>query len=85
MALCFSLPCSILETLHDKIYQKLFTIAEIAKFNKERAMYEDNLKYYRDFKNAIDYAFFEGKQEGLQEGLLKGKQEVYRKVKEKDY
>lgn len=38
-------------TLTDKIFSKLFSEAEIAKFNpKELREYEDSLKAYRDIK-----------------------------------
>lgn len=40
-------------------------IAEIVKLGpKERRAYEDSLKHYRDFKNALTTQFDEGKIEG---------------------
>jgi len=60
-------------SLQEKVFRKVFKIAELAKFNKaERYAYEDSLKYYRDVKNSLDTAkeegFVEGKELGLQEG-----------------
>ena len=41
--------------LTEKIFKRLFDVAEIAKFNREQLMqYEDSLKYYRDLKNSFD-------------------------------
>ena len=50
--------------LTEKIFERLFDIAEIAKFNREQLLqYEDSLKYYRDLKNSFDTLRQEGKQE----------------------
>jgi predicted transposase/invertase (TIGR01784 family) len=58
--------------LREKSFQKVFQIAEIAKYNaKERQKYEDSLKYYRDIENSLELKYVEGKEEGLKEGLLK--------------
>jgi predicted transposase/invertase (TIGR01784 family) len=70
--------------LQDKIFQKLFEAAEIAKFTpEERFAYEDSLKYYRDMKNVVDSSREEGIQEGIekgiQEGIEKGLQEGIQK------
>jgi predicted transposase/invertase (TIGR01784 family) len=43
--------------LQEKIFLRLFEIAEIAKYNtQEQYAYQDSLKYYRDLKNVIDTA-----------------------------
>ena len=73
--------------LRDKIFDKLFEEAEIAKFTKkELREYEDSLKAYRDIKNSLDTAMEkgfekghekgkeEGRAEGLAEGLEKGRE-----------
>ncbi len=61
--------------LQERIFDKLFSEAEIAKFStQDRVAYEDSLKYYRDVKNSLDTAFEEGKMEGEQIGLEKGEQ-----------
>jgi len=50
------------QKLQDRIFTKLFEAAEIAKFTpKERAAYEESLKYYRDIKNVVDSSKQEGK------------------------
>lgn len=61
------------DKLKEKIFEKLFEIAEVAKFTKEEMMsYEDSLKYYRDLKNSLDTA----RQEGLEQGTEKTKVEI---------
>jgi predicted transposase/invertase (TIGR01784 family) len=51
--------------LQEKIFEKIFRVAEIAKMNKkEIAEYEDSLKLYRDWYSAISTAKREGKEEG---------------------
>jgi len=52
--------------LQDKIFKKVFKIAEIAKYSaEERQNYLDSLKHYLDLKNSVDNARNEGKHEGL--------------------
>ena len=49
------------KALQEKIFEKLFKIAEIAKFNPDERMdYEESVKIYRDLKNSIDTAREEG-------------------------
>ena len=58
------------EKLQERIFEKVFNIAEIANFKTdERNAYEESLKIYRDLKNVTDTAFSEGKIEGKIEGL----------------
>jgi hypothetical protein len=56
-------------------FERLFEVAEIAKFSKEEAeAYEDSLKSYRDLKNSLDTAFEEGIEKGIEKvaiGLIK--------------
>ncbi len=67
------------EKLKEKIFLKLFETAEIAKFNQQESMeYEESLKYYRDLKNSLDTA----REEGLEEGLEKGRLEIALKLKQ---
>ena len=55
--------------LCDKVFDRLFEEAEIAKFTpQEMREYEASKMAYRDIKNSIDTA----KQEGLAEGMEKG-------------
>ena len=54
------------DELRESIFEKLFEVAEIAKFTPEEARsYEDSLKTYRDLKNSIDTAREEGKIEAM--------------------
>jgi len=55
--------------LQEKVFEKIFKLAEVAKFtSEERTAYNDSLKYYRDLKNSLDTSFEEGKIEGIAEG-----------------
>ena len=61
--------------LRDKIFDRLFQVAEIAKFTPlELKEYEDSLKVYRDLKNSLDHAeekgYVKGHEEGLAEGII---------------
>lgn len=68
---------NIPDRFREKIFEKLFEVAEISKFNLEQLRtYEDSLKYYRDMNNVIDTARDEGKIEGIIEGKIEGKIEV---------
>ena len=45
------------DKLRERVFEKLFETAEIAKFTPDQVRsYEDSLKYYRDMKNSIDTA-----------------------------
>lgn len=56
------------EKLRERVFEKLFEVAEIAKFTPEQVQsYENSLKYYRDLKNSLDTARDEGKIEGMME------------------
>ena len=53
------------KALRDKVFDRLFQEAEIAKFTPEELReYEDSLKAYRDIKNSIETAKREGRAEG---------------------
>jgi predicted transposase/invertase (TIGR01784 family) len=59
--------------LTEKVFKRLFEVAEIAKFNHEQLMqYEDSLKYYRDLNNSFATAREDGRAQGLKEGLEEG-------------
>lgn len=65
--------------LQDKIFQKLFESAEIAKFSpEEREAYEESLKYYRDLNNVVATS----REEGILEGIKEGIKEVAKEMKE---
>lgn len=60
------------EKLKEKVFERLFETAEIAKFSTEQLnSYEDSLKYYRDLKNALDTAFEDGIEQGIEQGIEK--------------
>ncbi len=62
--------------LQERIFEKLFSVAELANYNRDdQRAYQDSLKYYRDLKNALDTQFLEGIQEGRERGLEEGRQE----------
>lgn len=55
------------DALQERIFEQLFSVAEIARFSPEEMMqYEESLKHYRDMQNVIDTAKEEGKAEGKQ-------------------
>lgn len=56
------------DKLKERIFEKLFESAEIARFTPDQVRsYEDSLKYYRDLKNSLDTA----REEGIMEGIEK--------------
>jgi predicted transposase/invertase (TIGR01784 family) len=64
--------------LQEKVFQRLFETAEIAKFTpEEKEQYEDSLKIYRDLKNVIDTSYSDGeiaeKTKGIIKSLKRGK------------
>jgi predicted transposase/invertase (TIGR01784 family) len=62
--------------LGEKIFDSAFQKAELAKLDtNEMFKYEQSLKIYRDLNNVIDYARFEGKEEGRAEGKEEGRAE----------
>ena len=68
------------QQLQDKIFQRLFEAAEIAKFStEEREAYEDSLKYYRDLKNVVDTS----REEGILEGIEQRNIEIAKRMKKK--
>ncbi len=59
--------------LTDKVFDRLFEEAEIAKFTpQEMREYEASKMAYRDIKNSIDTAKQEGLAEGMEKGIEKG-------------
>ena len=64
--------------LQEKVFEKLFSEAEIAKLNSEdMKAYEESLKVYRDNYSVIETA----KQEGILEGASKREIEIARELK----
>jgi predicted transposase/invertase (TIGR01784 family) len=71
------------DKLKEKIFDKLFETAEIARFNPQQIeYYEDSLKNYRDLKNSLDTAREEGEEKGkgigieigIEKGIEKGEE-----------
>ncbi|MFH1005846.1 MAG: Rpn family recombination-promoting nuclease/putative transposase [Bacteroidota bacterium] len=63
--------------LREKIFERLFEIAEVARFSQKQLQdYEDSLKYYRDMENSLDTKY--------EEGIKKGKIEIAKKCKQKN-
>ena len=59
--------------LTDKVFDRLFEEAEIARFTpQEQREYEASKKAYRDIKNSVDTAKREGIAEGMKQGMEKG-------------
>ena len=70
------------KALRDKVFDRLFQEAEIAKFTPEELReYEDSLKAYRDIKNSIETA----KREGRAEGRAEEKMAIARIMKAKGF
>jgi predicted transposase/invertase (TIGR01784 family) len=68
--------------MQEKIFEKLFTVAEIAKFSPEQqTAYEDSLKVYLDLKNVMDTAKEEAFEEGKVEGEKKRNLEIAKIMK----
>ena len=59
--------------LQERVFKKLFKIAEIEQLTREeRMIYEDSLKVYRDLKNTVDTAEKIGIKKGEKIGIKKG-------------
>jgi hypothetical protein len=58
--------------LQEKVFERLFEAAEIAKFStEEKEEYQESLKSYRDLKNVIDTSYDDGKKDEKKEGIIK--------------
>jgi predicted transposase/invertase (TIGR01784 family) len=58
------------DELREGIFERLFEVAEIARFSPEEVQaYEDSLKSYRDLKNSLDTAYEEGIEQGIEQGI----------------
>lgn len=62
--------------LQEKVFQHLFEVAEIAKFDpKERYAYEESLKNYRDWYSVMETAKLKGHAQGREQGLAEGREQ----------
>ena len=66
--------------LQERIFERVFRVAEIAKFNKnELVEYEESLKVFRDLNNVINTAEQKGETRGEARGRAEGRAEGERK------
>ena len=66
-------------------FLRLLDVANVNSLSeKERAIYEENLKNYRDWYATIDYAQTEGIEKGMQEGMQKGMQKGIEKGRQEE-
>ena len=64
------------KALQDRVFDKLFRQAEIAKYTvDERRQYEASLKEYWDYTSTMDTAFMKGEKTGLEKGRAEGRAE----------
>ena len=67
--------------LTDKVFDRLFEEAEIARFTpQEQREYEASKMAYRDIKNSVDTAKREGIAEGMEKGMSQRSLEIARKM-----
>jgi predicted transposase/invertase (TIGR01784 family) len=67
---------SLPDRLRERIFEKIFSITEIAKLSREEYdKYIASLKAYRDWKNSLDTARDEGVAKGREEGREEGRAE----------
>ena len=70
--------------LCDKVFDRLFEEAEIAKFTpQEMREYETSKMAYRDIKNSVDTAKREGIAEGMEKGIKQGMEKGMKQGMEK--
>jgi predicted transposase/invertase (TIGR01784 family) len=61
------------KALQERVFQKIFDIANIANFTPmERSQYEISLKIRRDNHNAMEYMRKEATEQGLKQGIEQG-------------
>ena len=71
--------------LQERIFQRVFDLAEIARFTPDESrIYEESLKHYRDLNNTISSAERRGKAEGREEGRKEGREEGRNEAKRED-
>ncbi len=66
----------------DAVFKKLFEIADVASMTpRERDMYNNSLKVYRDGLVVYDAAVEEGMQKGMEKGMQEEKIQTARRLK----
>ncbi len=69
--------------LQERIFRKAFQIAEVSNLNKEEMnAYEADLKYRRDWKNAMDFAVKEAVEETKEETSRRKQLEIAKNFKQ---
>ena len=72
--------------LNEPIFQKAFSVAEVANLSREQyGAYEQNLLDYWGIKAAVDTAYDEGREEGLQLGAEQRARDTARKMLAEGY
>ena len=62
-------------------FKRLLDVANLnAMTSHERAVYDENLKIYRDWRNTLEYAVEEAEVKGMKKGKLEGKAEGQRQI-----
>jgi len=70
------------KALQDRVFDKLFRQAEIARYTpEERRQYEASVKEYWDYTSIMDTAYMKGEKKGLEKGLEQGREEGRAEVK----
>lgn len=63
--------------LQERVFDKLFRVAEIARYSREeQSAYIQSRKYYWDLNNVIETANTERRAEGYSKGLEEGREEA---------
>ena len=69
------------KALQDRVFQKLFEQAEIAKYSEaERRLYEASQKEYWDYTSTLETAERKGEMKGLQQGVQQEKKETIHRL-----
>ena len=60
----------------DELYEELSKVSSVAALSQnERAVYEENLRQYRDNLATLEASYLDGKNDGLEEGRMEGRKE----------
>ena len=63
--------------LRDKIFKRIFDVAEISSLDDEdKKNYINYMQTARDTYNQLEYAKKKGREEGLEKGLKQGRREI---------
>ena len=63
--------------LRDKIFKRIFDVAEISSLDDEdKKNYINYMQMARDTYNQLEYAKKKGREEGLEKGLKQGRREI---------